>query len=1260
MEVRKSIDTLLGILGTPESDHGFFFERWMPGTCEWILSHEAFSAWFQGSTHSSILWLHALPASGKSVLAAYLIHHLQELGVSCQYYFFRFGSHSSQSLSTLLRTLAFQIARQVPNFGQALQAMSGGGDRLETSGASVIWQKLFVSRLFKIDSTTPLYWIVDAVDESNSPKLVMKLLSAISSSKFPIRVLVTSRYDTYTDSILDGSAHSMPIHRLVLSQDRMDISLYVRSEIQYLPGPPDFRDGVIMKILEKANGNFLWVYLASRELLECHTQRDIQRVLEDFPTEMEPMYRRMEDHVARSNRPADVELARTVLTWVTCSRQPVCLEEVSEALHPSFAGFLDLNHTINQICGHFILVDSKGFLSMIHQTAQDYIVKTASAKCRIDLGAGHQLLLSRCLLTLSDPTLRRLLHKNATPKLVRYSATSWAYHLDHSLARSTETMTMVVKFLQDYSVLVWIQYLASSNRLETLAHTSQALSLFAHRRRNDRIQVPTLNFEELEKIDLWASDLGRILGKFGGNLLEDPLSIHGLVPHFCPTSSAMYQRFGKEKAVPKLAISGISNATWDDSVARLFLGHRLQSSAVLSSYHFFAVLTYGSAGTMIVYDAMGLKEKYRLKHRQHVDVFAFSSDSKMLVSCGASTTKLWEVSTGRHLRSAPNPMHTKALCVKFSLDSSKILIASDDGHFRTLNIGAITKGWQVHDHRNDTNEGTVLPRMPSRGHFVFSPDGSQLAIASRSLPLEVWHVDDSSLVAKCQRTASGEQLKGSTGVKAVTWNPVTEEVLGIRKEGPIFKWHPLHKHYEELKACAFGIACDSEGTFFATSDIDGNVDICDYQRFCRVYRLSWENRVVGLAFSPDCRRLYDIRGSICNVWEPSILNRLRDTDNQGRGTLQPIILPSMSSENYMGVLNPITALSAPSHGCLYSAADDEGIVYLFDSRTGGKQKLWQSSNRMPAQLLAWSPSTNHIACLEIGCRISVTALTGSSLESENDKWSAATIFEKWSEIEPAGISQIFLDYSSDRLLVASRISTDIWSLETGVITASLMVKTPGLTRLWFNHPLHKDQLISWTPTAFTTYLWSNLTELSTTQIECKSSLADVQPLRSFEDPTRIERYTTTLDAQHILLQTSHPSPNHSRTKQIHIYNMHALEDEPASPTQVLELPPHTLKDQPTPPRLHSISPILIPPEILNSVSIPLTILPSQYFVFLDHNYWLCSFRLGSSAQRATKHFFLPKDWINPDSLALCTVAMDGAFLYPRNGEVAVMRWAVGG
>lgn len=1230
MEVPKGIDTLLGILETPESDHGFFFERWMPGTCEWILSHEAFSAWYQGSTHSSILWLHALPASGKSVLAAYLIHHLQELGVPCQYYFFRFGSRSSQSLGTLLRTLAFQIARQVPDFGQALQAMNGGGERLGTSGAHVIWQKLFVSKLFKIDSTTPLYWIVDAVDESNSPTLVLKLLSAISSSKFPIRVLVTSRYDTYMDSILNRTAHSMPVHRLVLSQDRTDISLYVGSEIQYLPGSPDFRDEVIMKILEKARGNFLWVYLASRELLECHTQGDIQRVLEDVPTEMESMYRHMEDHVAKSNRPADVKLARTVLTWVTCSRRPLCLEEVSEALHPSFADFLDLNHTINHICGHFIVVDSKGFLSMIHQTAQDYIVKTASTKCRIDMGLGHQLLLSRCLLSFSDPTLPRFLHGNATPKLVRYSATSWAYHLDHSLAGSAESMTMVVKFLQDYSVLVWIQYLASSNRLETLAHTSQALSLFVHRKRNDHIQVPTVNFEELEKMDLWASDLGRIVGKFGGNILEDPLSIHGLVPLFCPTASAMYQRFGKEKAVPELTISGISNATWDDSVARLFLDNGLRPSAVLTSDRFFAVLTYGSAGTMVVYDAVGFKEKYRLEHSQDVFVLAFSSDAKMLVSCGASTTKLWEVSTGRHLHSIPNPMNTRALCVKFSFDGSKILIASCDGHIRTLNIGAITKGWHVHDHRKETSKETVLPRPPSRGNFAFSPDGSQLAIASRSLPLEVWHVDDSSLVAKCEHTASGEQLKGSTRVKAVTWNPVTEEVLGVRGEGQIFKWHPLHKHYEELKACAFEIACDSEGTFFATSDIECNIDIYDYQRFCRVYRLSSENPVVGLAFSPDCRRLYDIRGSICNVWEPSILNRLRDTDNQGRETPQPAILPSMSSESHVNMPEPILALAAPPEGDFCSAGDDEGVVYLFDDHTGRKHELWRSPSQMPIDHLVWSADSRYLACVEVGGKMTVKSVLSPPAETKNGKWTASPVFDTKTQMDSGGVSQILLDPSSQYLFVTSQTSTQVWSLETGLVTASLMAKTPGSPQRWFNHPLHEDRLISWTPTAFTTYLLSDLTELSTTRIEGTSDLTDAQPLSPLEDSTRIERCTTTLDASHILLQTYHPAPNHTRTKETHIYDIHTFE------------------------------PLILPTSILACVNIALNILPSQHFVFLDRNYWLCSFRLGSSVQRATKHFFLPKDWINPDSLALCTVAMDGAFLYPRNGEVAVIRWAVGG
>ena len=54
--------------------------------------------------------------------------------------------------------------------------------------------------------------------------------------------------------------------------------------------------------------------------------------------------------------------------------------------------------------------------------------------------------------------------------------------------------------------------------------------------------------------------------------------------------------------------------------------------------------------------------------------------------------------------------------------------------------------------------------------------------------------------------------------------------------------------------------------------------------------------------------------------------------------------------------------------------------------------------------------------------------------------------------------------------------------------------------------------------------------------------------------------------------------------------------------------------------------------------------------------WLCSVPLDTANERAdiTRHFFLPQDWLNPESLELAGVTEEGTLLCPKDGEVGLV------
>ncbi|KAI9841475.1 MAG: hypothetical protein M1830_007856, partial [Pleopsidium flavum] len=101
------------------------------------------------------------------------------------------------------------------------------------------------------------------------------------------------------------------------------------------------------------------------------------------------------------------------------------------------------------------------------------------------------------------------------------------------------------------------------------------------------------------------------------------------------------------------------------------------------------------------------------------------------------------------------------------------------------------------------------------------------------------------------------------------------------------------------------------------------------------------------------------------------------------------------------------------------------------------------------------------------------------------------------------------------------------------------------------------------------------------------------------------------------------------------------------------------------PNLTATLPLMLPslpvhPTIVARIAIPLGVLAKEKLVFLDNESWICTFRLrsGDTASAIHRHFFLPRDWLNSESLELCSVMPDGTFLCPRNGEVAVIRSGV--
>ena len=603
----EHVEAVLSQHHTPEDDLDAALEQRSSGPCEWLLSDPAFIDWAQPTTFSQVLWLHARPGSGKSILCSFLIDHVIKSGKLCSFFFFKYGHNSKRTENYLLRSLALQIALQVSEFEMALYSLYEEGIRLEKMEARAIWQRLFVSVLFKLNIQKTLYWIIDGLDEAESIVALLDMLSAIGISRSQICVIATSRRLSIIAKAFDKLASKVPVTAVCLDQNARDyIRYYVESEMYQMHGVPAFRQQIVSKIVDRADGNFLWAHLALKEIVQCNNQEDIERAPEEIPSGMTSLYHRMETVISQMTKESDRSPARMILMWATYARRSLDIEELIEALKPEFPRILDVRFTVDNVCGNFVTVNKNNCIQLIHQTAREYLKYSFSIPFTLAPSTSHEELFSKTLSIYLDRIIRPKLRQNPLPPLYTYAATSWPYHFKHVSVDSETALTFLVNFLQGPFVLWWIQAIAQLEALSILVSTSQILSNFVRKRRKlDSGRMPLLHrLSDLELLESWVLDLLKLVGKFGSHLLQMPIAIHKYIAQYCPTNAIIIRQFGNSNV--SFSVLGLKNDEWDDCLARVSVGSSHQASMLTCSGRFIAVLT--SAGTIVLWDAVTFEE----------------------------------------------------------------------------------------------------------------------------------------------------------------------------------------------------------------------------------------------------------------------------------------------------------------------------------------------------------------------------------------------------------------------------------------------------------------------------------------------------------------------------------------------------------------------------------------------------------------------------------------------------------------------------
>ncbi|KAI2466515.1 hypothetical protein F4781DRAFT_434287 [Annulohypoxylon bovei var. microspora] len=1262
----RDLRSLLAITELPIVDYSFFRDQWEPGTCEWVLQDKNFVRWDDAPESTPrALWLSGGPATGKSVLSSFIINNLVERGACCQYFFIRFGDQKKRTLSLLLRSIAFQLAQVIPSFCRNLLELTEEAIDYETASPRTIWERIFKTVLFRMDEELePLYWVIDGLDEALDPRAVIKLLSDVSHYPVPLRILLTSRKTSEIGSTFEKIKSSLKLNIVTVEGHLEDLSWYVHQELD-ISGSPDFKENIVKRVVERSQNNFLWVRLAVEKLNLCHRLSDIELAFQELPVGMEALYDRMASSVAHNCSPADKALASSILECTTCSFRELTIAELPHGLDEDISELLDFKRSIVDLCGGFITVDNSGNVTMIHQTAREYLLDVSEHPFHVDPGTAHERMFLSCMKCLMAIGLRAKVNGNQTPEFIGYASSWWSSHLTSTLLDCSKVVGVLKNFLTDDWVLSWIHILSAKNQQRVLIQASKDLSRYCLKQQHYGAEPRDTSTRsvEYELFESWSIDFVKILGKFGMNLRRNPESIYKLVPPFCPRKSSIYQVFGQAEA-NNIAVSGISTDDWDDSLARMPLGSGSYASSITASGALVGILA--SPGNVFVYDSSTFEEvtSSPIKHGERVYRMELNNTASLLVTYGYRTIKIWETSTGAckisvdNLESRPRP-----LSMLFMNNNTTLLIGHDDRRIRSLDLNQEFPTWQlVADLEEPELEGYFLN---SSSYMTFNHDGTLIAVAYRGHPLSAFEVDGPTHIGHCWRTR--EKVAMGDVIDAV-WHPYHPELLGLYIEGVIFKWRPYEGETVEMFTGASKLAISRDGNLFTTGDSRGIVKVYTTSDLSLLYQLASQDIVLGLAFSPDNRRFYDIRGYYGNAWEPNALVKFEeqtdksiDSGNETEGFTHGLQTYSSTSRR----VDSITVLAASPAGRVYSYGTERGTVYLFDLR---QEKIFNAltpKGFLSIEQMSWSDDGRYVCFSDSAKRVFIISVTVDPNSSELIAETKAEMSMK--NITKGPITQLLFRPNSIDIMVFTSNNAHVISLTSFSIVQSAELDTAE--RIWIVHPQTRELVIGFGPERIQILDW-NLVE----------KRAYTTTLEGSSDDATVEKVTVTQDKTQLLVQKYLRSHN-LKERTFHYFEVSKLSIFSEAAPDV------GLKNEPA-----AITPTLLPQDVSSEIALLLSFQSHDSLIFLSRHFSVCSWQVpsGSSASVivpisrpsshtdstnpgvssvhqesnvTTKHkfkelFSLPGDWISRDCLSLCVVwEKEKSFLCPRNGEVAVVRCA---
>jgi hypothetical protein len=254
------------------------------GSYIWILSHSDFIDWRDGGK-TPLLWIKGDPGKGKTMLLIGVIKELEKSPLDSgllSHFFCQANEPKLNNVTAVLRGLIYQLlVQQQPLISHVCRKYDEAGPKLfEGNNAFFALSNIFTNML-QDPSLKRMYLIVDALDECESElsQFLDLIVRSASHSSSRVQWLVSSRprLDIEQRLRLGKDRIELDLEKNVQNHVSYAVNAYINHKVSELAQLKQYnsklQDDVRSYLQVNADGTFLWVALACKQLADPKTQR---------------------------------------------------------------------------------------------------------------------------------------------------------------------------------------------------------------------------------------------------------------------------------------------------------------------------------------------------------------------------------------------------------------------------------------------------------------------------------------------------------------------------------------------------------------------------------------------------------------------------------------------------------------------------------------------------------------------------------------------------------------------------------------------------------------------------------------------------------------------------------------------------------------------------------------------------------------------------------------------------------------------------